>query len=205
MFITIEGIEGAGKSLLIQKLEKKFKEENKEVLITREPGGSSLGLKLRPLLLSEKGEKICNRAELFLFLADRVEHVEKVIKPALAEGKIVICDRYTHSTLAYQGYARDLDIDILKGFNNFASSGLSPNISFLLDLPIEIGLQRARKRNDDTQNDEGKFEALDTSFHEKVRNGFLDMAQKENNFIVIDGTKSPEEVFESVWERVERV
>ncbi len=205
MFITIEGIEGAGKSLLIKKLEKNFKENGKDVIVTREPGGSSLGLKLRPLLLSEKGEKICNRAELFLFLADRVEHVEKVIKPALAEGKIVVCDRYTHSTLAYQGYARDLDIARLKEFNDFASSGLAPNISFLLDLPIEIGLKRAKKRNDATQNDEGKFEALDTSFHEKVRNGFLQMAKEEENFIVIDATKSPEDVFNSVWEKLERV
>ncbi len=203
MFISIEGIEGAGKSLLIKALEKKFKEEGKEILVTREPGASSLGAKLRPILLSEKEEKLCNKSELFLFLADRVEHVEKMIKPALEAGKIVICDRYAHSTLAYQGYARGLDIEQLKEFNLFASSNLMPHISFLLDLDVEIGLSRARRRNSDTQNDEGKFEALDTSFHQKVRDGFLTMAKEEATFILLDATMTPEEVFNNAWKEIE--
>ncbi len=205
MFITIEGIEGAGKSLLIQNLKNKFEESGRELLITREPGGSILGAKLRPLLLSEKEEKVCPHAELFMFLADRAEHVEKVIKPALNSGKVVICDRYIHSTLAYQGYARGLDLQMLKQFNAFATSNLNPDIALLLDIDIETGLSRAKSRNSNVNNDEGKFEALDKSFHEKVRNGFLEMAKDYSFFTVLDASKTPDEVAQIAWSAIEKI
>ncbi len=205
MFITIEGTEGAGKSLLIQNLKNKFEKNGKELLITREPGGSILGAKLRPLLLSEKEEKVCPRAELFLFLADRAEHVEKIIKPALEANKIVICDRYVHSTLAYQGYARGLDLNLLKEFNAFATDNLNPDLAFLLDLEVEIGLARAKSRNKDTQNDEGKFEALEKDFHQKVRNGFLEMAKIYPFFRTLDATQSPDIVAEKAWDEVSKL
>ncbi len=208
MFITIEGIEGSGKSTFVKGLAEKFSEEKKEVCITREPGGSKLGLTLRPLLVSTLEEKLSARAEVLLFLADRAEHLDKVILPALKDNKIVLCDRYIHSTLAYQGYARGFDLDLLNSFNDFSSHSLMPSLTFLLDLDVETGLERAKSRNSETKaaigKDEGKFEAEAKEFHQKVRNGFLEMAleakkNSEHRMIVLDANLSPKELIEKAW------
>ena len=199
MFITLEGMEGSGKSTLIKALQKFFEEKNKKVHITREPGGSALGKKLRAIILNAE-EKISPQAELFLFLADRAQHIEDIIKPALAQNEIVICDRYVDSTIAYQGYGRGIDINLLETLNNTATSKLLPTITFLLDLPPKKGLERANKRNaqENLTLSEGRFEAEELSFHSRIRDGFLERAkQNPKRFTIIDATQTPNQVAQS--------
>ncbi len=199
MFITLEGMEGSGKSTLIKALQKFFEEKNKKVHITREPGGSALGKKLRAIILNAE-EKISPQAELFLFLADRAQHIEDIIKPALAQNEIVICDRYVDSTIAYQGYGRGIDINLLETLNNTATSNLLPTITFLLDLPPQKGLERANKRNaqENLTLSEGRFEAEELSFHSRIREGFLERAkQNSKRFTIIDATQTPSQVAQS--------
>lgn len=197
MFITLEGIEGAGKSTLLQKLVEHFKNQNKKVCVTREPGGSELGLKLRSIILNAN-ETITPQAELFLFLADRAQHVSDVIQTALSHGEIVICDRYVDSTIAYQGYGRGMKIELLKNLNAIATNNCMPNKTFLLDLDPTIGLTRAKRRNtlDNLTQSEGRFEAEELAFHQKIRTGFLELA-KENphRFTILDATQNPEILF----------
>ncbi len=206
MFITLEGMEGAGKTTLIQFLKAYFEKSGKNVLLTREPGGSALGKSLRSLILNQDS-KICPRAELFLFLADRAEHVYSTLRPALTRGEVVLCDRYVDSTLAYQGYARGLDLAELENLNALATDNLMPHITFLLDLDPNKGLQRARQRNvlENTEQSEGRFEAEELNFHQKVREGFLDLAKKNpHRFFVLDATKTPEEVASMAVEFLEK-
>lgn len=202
-FISIEGIEGAGKTTLIQKMSAYFSACGKEVLVTREPGGSELGKKLRAIILNAN-EKICSGAELFLFLADRAEHVEQVIKPALQAGKIVLCDRFIDSTAAYQGYGRGMDLALLASLNAAATGGLTPDLTLILDLEPEIGLARANKRNAE-QNltvEEGRFEAEALSFHQKIRRGFLELAKTDSRYFVADAEKDADAVFEAVKPKI---
>lgn len=196
LFITFEGVEGAGKTTLIKKLVAFFAEKQRDVFLTREPGGSELGKKLRSIILNAD-EKICPSAELFLFLADRSQHVEECIKPALKAGKIVLCDRFIDSTIAYQGYGRGMDIAQLTNFNTVATGGLEPHLTFLLDLLPERGLKRAKERNIE-QNltiDEGRFEAEALQFHQKIREGFLALAEQKKRFFIINAEQEAEQVF----------
>ncbi len=205
MFITIEGIEGSGKSTLIKGLEDKFINHGKEVCKTREPGGSALGKTLRPLLVSlpeNENEKLSSRAELLLFLADRAEHLDKIILPALENKQVVLCDRYVHSTLAYQGYARGFDLAILKSFIDFSCHNKMPDLTILLDLEVEQGLARAKNRNSSENSNEGKFEAEEKIFHQKVRNGFLDLAKENSKIVIIDATLAPNEIIETAWKTI---
>lgn len=200
MFITLEGIEGSGKSTLTKTLQGFFKQNNQVVLATREPGGSLLGQRLRSIILNVD-EKICPQAELFLFLADRAQHVKEVICPALARSEIVLCDRYIDSTIAYQGYGRGMDIDLLEMLNNTATDSLFPDVTFLLDLPPHIGLERARSRNhlENITQSEGRFEAEEISFHTRIRAGFLERAKKyPQRFIVLDATQSSHDLAKQV-------
>lgn len=199
VFISLEGIEGAGKTTLIQKMIAYFQNMGKEVLLTREPGGSDLGKKLRSIILNAE-EKICPPAELFLFLADRAEHAQTCIKPALAQGKIVLCDRFIDSTVAYQGYGRGMDIVQLKMLNTLATQGLMPDLTFILDLEPQIGLARANARNKELNLTvkEGRFEAETLEFHQKIREGFLAMSKEEKRFFVVNAEQSAEQVFEIV-------
>lgn len=203
IFISLEGIEGAGKTTLMQKIVAYFQSRGKEVLLTREPGGSELGKKLRSIILNAE-EKICPASELFLFLADRAEHVQTCIKPALEQGKIVLCDRFTDSTVAYQGYGRGMDIAELEMLNTLAAGGIKPDLTLVLDLDPKIGLARANARNEE-QNlsvKEGRFEAEALEFHQKIRVGFLAMSKKEERFFVVDAQQSPEQVFEAVCKKL---
>ena len=199
-FISLEGIEGSGKTSLIKSLEKYFSSSGKEVLVTREPGGCELGLEIRKIILHSE---ISSLAELLLFAADRAEHVETVIQPALDAGKIVLCDRYVHSTLAYQGYGRGLDIETIKQLNNLASSGLMPERVLVLDLEPEQGLGRAKSRAEYSDRIKGdpeswtKFEEEELSFHKRIREGFLALAKESPELIkVIDASKTEAEVLE---------
>jgi len=202
-FIVIEGIEGAGKSTMVKALADLLESRGHRAVCTREPGGTALGLKLRRLLLEEQGEQIDPLTELLLFAADRAQHVYGLIRPALAQGQYVVCDRFTYSTLAYQGYGRGLPLDRLRMLNSLATGDLVPDLVFLMDLDPAIGLKRVKDRGRapichavvgiDSFEGEDRFERLDLIFHEKVREGFLDLAALDpNRFCVLDATKSPE-------------
>lgn len=196
MFVTVEGVEGAGKSSLMNLLVQEFEKRRIPFLRTREPGGCGLGAKLRPLLL-DVSSSLDSRAELFLFLADRAQHVAEIIRPALARGEWVLCDRYADSTIAYQGYGRGMDADRLQELNDYATGGLWPERTLLLDLPVEQGLQRARARNgrEGLSLSEGRFEAEELAFHERIRAGFLARAERwPERFRVLDARLAPEEL-----------
>lgn len=197
MFITFEGIEGSGKSTALTLLAEHLQDRGYSVLCTREPGGSSLGRKLRALLLDARNDNLRSKAELFLFLADRAQHVSEVIRPALDEGQIVLCDRYVDSTLAYQGFGRGMDTDQLITVNDLAIGGLWPHLTLLLDLPIHDGLVRAGKRNQEEgiAITEGRFESESQEFHHRVRAGYTQLAaENPERFAIVDATLPPDEV-----------
>ena len=199
MFVTFEGPEGAGKSTALNTVASKLNEQGITTISTREPGGGPLGQRIRQMLLEE--EAVSAETELLLFLADRANHVETIIRPALAAGHIVLCDRHADSTLVYQGYGRGLDLDFLRAGNRFATTGLVPDLTLLFDLDPRIGLERLNmfeknlfethvKRRDINRLDREPLE-----FHIKVRNGFLALAQQEpDRFVILDAEKSPEEL-----------
>ena len=197
MFISFEGIEGSGKSTAQALLAEYLQSNGYAVLCTREPGGCSLGRKLRALLLDTRNDNLRHKAELFLFLADRAQHVSEIIRPALDEGQIVLCDRYIDSTVAYQGHGRGMDTDQLTAVNDLAAGGLWPHLTLLLDLPISVGLMRAGKRNqsDGTAITEGRFESESQEFHRRVRQGYVELAAEyPERFAIIDATLPPDEV-----------
>lgn len=204
MFITLEGVEGSGKSTLAGLLQCRFERAGMSVLRTREPGGCGLGMQIRPLLLNTS-QVLDSRAELFLFLSDRAQHVGEVIRPALSAGKIVLCDRYADSTIAYQGHGRGMDVDTLQRLNDFATDGLWPDLTLLMDIAPEKGLLRARKRNSagGIEDEEGRFEAETLEFHTKIRKGFLARAAKfPERFRVLDATLTPEQLVEKAWNEI---
>ena len=197
MFISFEGIEGSGKSTALTLLAQELERRGYDVLRTREPGGCGLGRALRPILLDASTRSLNMRAELYLFLADRAQHVAEVIRPALEAGQIVLCDRYTDSTLAYQGYGRGLDPEKLRRINEMATGGLVPDLTLLMDLPVGLGLERAGLRNQrqGTVLSEGRFDAESMDFHERVRQGYLALAAEEPCRIAcIDTEQRPEDV-----------
>ena len=201
MFISFEGMEGSGKGTVLRAVCERITSLNVPFVLTREPGGSDLGAPLRALLLDAR-QDIVPRAELFLYLADRAQHVAKVIRPALAEGLLVLSDRYADSTIVYQGYGRGLDVAELFRLNESAVDGLWPDLTVLLDLEPEIGLDRARRRNAELglAVSEGRFEAEAINFHRSIRQGYLDWAaQHPERFCIVDGSQPPEHVFRQVW------
>lgn len=194
-FLTLEGIEGAGKSTLASMLKEYFESKGREVIVTAEPGGDRVGICIRQLLLGRENH-ISDRAELLLFEAARAQHVETTIKPALERGALVICDRFADSSIAYQGYARGIDLDTIRMLNNYATGGLKPDLTILLDLPVEAGLSR--------QTEIDRVSAQKLSFHESVREGFLAIAEAEKDrVVVIDAGMWIEEVFERAIEAME--
>ncbi len=206
MFITLEGTEGSGKSTVLERLKNWLMEEGHGVVLTREPGGSRLGRTLRSILLDIASKDLTGEAELFLYLADRAQHVQQVIRPALDEGMLVLCDRYADSTVVYQGYGRGLDPKLLHQFNEVAVRGLWPDLTLLLDIDPEIGLKRAMSRNlaEGICNTEGRFEAEAMPFHHRIRDGYLAWAAvNRSRFAIIDASKSPDEVFEQVTAAVQ--
>lgn len=196
MFVTVEGVEGAGKSTLLGLLAGEFERRSLPFVRTREPGGCALGARIRPLLL-DVSSRVDERAELFLFLADRAQHVAETIRPALQRGAWVLCDRYADSTIAYQGYGRGMDVETLQRLNDYATGGLWPDKTLLLDLPVETGLSRALARNgrEGLTESEGRFEAEEQAFHQRIREGFLARAERwPERFCVLDARLSPEEL-----------
>ena len=189
MFITFEGIEGSGKSSLIAQLKKYFKSSKLEAFFSKEPGGTDLGKEIRKTLLNPK-YSFDPTSELLLLLADRAEHVQKIIRPNLQKNKLIFCDRYLDSTFAYQGSGRNLDKKIIKEMFKVLDFPI-PDLTILLDVPVQIGLSRARKRNK-----LDRFEKEDLNFHENVRRSYLDLAKNDSKRIVIfDSSISEEELF----------
>lgn len=196
LFITFEGGEGCGKSTQARALQRRLLSLGLPAILTHEPGGTPLGNDLRRWL---KGEgEIDPLTELLLFNASRAHLVSQVIRPALDGGSIVICDRFFHSTVAYQGYGRGLDLGLIETVNNIATQGLRPDLIVLLDIAAEQGLKRKNLRD--------RFEREEIAFHQRVRQGYLGMAKKDpQRWLVIDGSLRKKEIERLIWERVEQL
>jgi len=195
IFITLEGIEGSGKSTQAARLAESLRAEGHAVLLTREPGGTPIAEQLRTVLLKNNSETLAAETEAFVILAARRQHVDHVIAPALQQGAVVICDRFIDSTIAYQGYARGLDLKTLRAMNTWATGGLTPNLTLLFDLPVATGLRR-RQRDAAGQN---RLDRETTRFHKQVRSGFLQLARKEPRRIKpINAARTPDRVAEAV-------
>ena len=201
MFITFEGTEGCGKSTQVKLFAEYLASSGIPFVSTREPGGSNTGKKIREILLDSKNREITSRAELLLYAADRAQHVEEVIRPALLEGKTVLCDRYTDATWAYQGFGRGLDLGLIENLNTLAAEGVRPDLTFWIDCPVEVGLRRAFKRAEDEEIDEMRFENEELSFHRRVRDGYRSVSEAEaERFAVVDGTAPVHEIHKTCVE-----
>lgn len=199
MFITLEGPEGSGKSSQLPALAEFLRDAGYEVVETREPGGTIVGDQIREVLMNLENVTIVPRTEILLFLAARAQHVEGLIKPALKDGKIVLCDRYGDSTLAYQGYGHQTDLDTLRSLLAFSTGGLKPDLTLLLDLPIEEGFRRKRGNSVEWN----RLDAYAEAFHERVRQGYLALAKDEpHRWMIIDATKDREAVQTAMREAV---
>lgn len=197
LFITFEGADGCGKTTQIELLYKYLQEKGFKTLVTREPGAKGLGEKLREILLNYDGE-VSPNCESFLFLADRAQHVDCVIKPALKDGVIVLCDRHTDSTVAYQGYGRQLDIEQIKKLNEIAANGLKPDLTIVFDIDIETSMQRVGKTKD-------RMESAGMDFFNRVRNGYLAIAKEEPNRVkVINSADTIDKIHNQVVELVKK-
>lgn len=187
-FITFEGADGCGKTTQTKLVQEYLEAKGYEVIWTREPGSKGLGQNIRELLLHYDGE-VAPRCEAFLFLADRSQHIEHLIKPAVKEGKIVICDRHTDSTIAYQGYGRGEDIEQLTYLNNLATNGMKPDLTLVFDVSTETAQQRVGDEKD-------RMESAGIEFHKKVRSGYIEIAQKDPKRVkIVNANNSIEEVF----------
>jgi len=190
IFITFEGIEGCGKTTQIGLLTSFLESLHRPFLLTREPGGTGVGEQIRQILLSSENVGIEPMAELYLYAAARVQHIRQVISPALREGKLVICDRFADATLAYQGYGRGMDLAWIEEIHARTMENVKPDLTFLLDLPVEEGLRRALKRMEKHSVKEDRFEKEALDFHRRVREGYLILARNQPRRIVaLDGMK----------------
>jgi dTMP kinase len=200
--ITFEGGDGSGKTTQMKRLEGYLTSKGKTCLLTHEPGGTELGKWIRKVIVEGGRGEVANEMELFLYLADRAQHIHEVIRPAMEKGKIVLCDRFTDSTLAYQGYGRGFNLELLQRMNQLASGGLQPDLTLLLDCAPETALSRARRRTEEQSPGVGRgdrFESQNLDFHERVRGGFLDIARAEpNRVVVLDSSAPAEEVHEQI-------
>lgn len=191
LFITFEGADGCGKTTQLMLLAKYLKAQGREVVVTREPGARGLGEKIREILLNYDGE-VSSRAEAFMFLADRAQHIDVIVNPAIKSGKIVLCDRHTDSSVAYQGYGRRLDIDEIKRLNSIATNGRKPDMTLIFDIDVETSMARVGDTKD-------RMESAGIEFFNRVRNGYLEIAKQEPNRVkVLDASKSIEEIHKNV-------
>lgn len=195
LFITFEGGDGCGKTTQIKLLDEYLRSKGYKTLLTREPGSKGLGIKLREILLNYDGD-VSPTCESFLFLADRAQHVDCIIKPALEEGVVVLCDRHTDSTVAYQGYGRGLDLEQIHNLNDIATNGLKPDLTIVLDVDVETSQNRVGSEKD-------RMESAGLEFFERVRKGFLEIAKQEPERVkVIDSTQTIEEIHKQILELV---
>jgi dTMP kinase len=188
MFVTLEGPEGAGKSTQLVALTGWLESQRRAVVATKNPGGTNVGAQIRKILLDPANAEMVSLTELLLYAADRAQHVEEVVKPALANGSVVLCDRYIDSTIAYQGHGRGIDVGRLRQLNELATGGLRPDLTLLLDLDVTAGLARVAASR---QIDRLENEAV--AFHERIRAGYLALAAAEpGRFVVVDAARSPD-------------
>ena len=199
LFITLEGGEGAGKTTQAKKLKDYLEAKGRDVVLTREPGGTPEAEKIRDLLVQRDGGNWTPMAETALFFAARQMHIETLIKPSLHHGKIVICDRFTDSTRAYQGYGHGFDLETIDAFDDLIVNRFEPDLTFIFDLPVKDGLSRSMNQKgkaSGAESTEDKFEKMDIAFHERMRQGFLKIADANpKRCHVIDATKTPDEIF----------
>ena len=197
-FITVEGIEGCGKTTQIQRLAGMLRARDMAVTTTREPGGCPIADRIRAILLDPASSDMAPTAELLLYAAARAQHVKQVIKPALQAGNVVICDRFTDATLAYQGFGRGLPLSTIETLARMACEDVMPGLTLWLDLPVELGIERARTRNTSQDlTDEGRFDQEDLLFHSKVRQGYVQLQQRHPQRVKrIDASGSEDEVSE---------
>lgn len=196
LFITFEGPDGSGKSTQMKMLADRLRALGYDVVETVEPGGTRIGEQIRRILLDPLHQEMRPRTELLLYFAARAQNVEERILPALAAGKIVLSDRYTDSTMAYQGFARSLGEEAVNELHRLACQGLQPDLTLCYDIDVETGLARARERG------VNRMDEQEVEFHRRVREAYLEIARREARFRVIDGTPPPEEVFRATWEAV---
>jgi len=203
-FITFEGIDGSGKTTQMRLLAERLRRQGRDVLETVEPGGTAVGAQIRRILLDSRNQELRPIAELLLYFASRAQNVEQCILPALSAGKIVLCDRFTDSTLAYQGYGRGVGEATVLTLDQIACRGLVPDLTLLIDLDLDSGLARTKARNAGATQPETRMDDQSVEFHRKVRDSYLAIAkQYAGRFRVIDGRGSPETVAANVWESVE--
>ena len=204
-FITFEGGEGCGKSTQVKRLKEALEKTGVEVLLTREPGGTWLSEEIRHLIKDQTTDAPCDRSELLLFLAARAQLVKNVIRPALEAGKWVVSDRFSDSTIAYQGYGRGLPLDILKDMNNFACEGLKPDLTLLLDVTQETSRARMHQREEATNTTSDRIELAGDEFHRRLRRGFAELAKVcPERIVTIDANGTVDEVWENVWKLMRR-
>lgn len=198
LFITLEGADGCGKTTQLNLLKEYLTSKGYEIVVTREPGGKGLGEKLREILLNYDGE-VSDRCEAFLYLADRAQNIDTIIKPAINSGKIVLCDRHTDSSVAYQGYGREQNIDNINMLNELAVNGVHPDLTIVFDIDTETSMARVGAEKD-------RLESAGIEFHKRVRNGYLEIAKKNPQRIkVVDASQTIEDVQRDVIKIVEDV
>lgn len=206
IFFTFEGVEGSGKTTQLRRLSATLRQGGEQVTETREPGGTPVGEAIRLILLTTRNQGMAAEAELLLYVASRAQLSRECIIPALTAGAIVLCDRFADATTAYQGYGRQLELKLIAAMNRAATGGVTPNLTFLLDLDPREGLRRVRERGQvlllEPSLDRLEAEALE--FHDRVREGYLQIAREEaHRFHVIDATRPEEAIASEIWERVE--
>lgn len=200
-FIVFEGPEGGGKSLQAGRLAERLRADGSDVVVTREPGGTKVGDEIRAVLLGLRDYAILPETEVLLLAAARAQHVREVIRPALERGALVVCDRFVDSTFAYQGGGSGLDIPLLRTIQDFATGGLEPNIRFLLDLPVQVGLQR-RHAEPASVN---RIDLADIAFHQRVHDAYLELvAAAPMQWVVIDADAAPDAVHETIWRELQK-
>lgn len=191
MFITLEGPEGGGKTSQLPELAAYLRAVGYDVIVTREPGGTAVGDQIREILMNLNNISIVPRTEILLFLAARAQHVDEFIRPALEAGKVVLCDRFSDSTLAYQGYGHNTDLNTLQALLDFSTSGLKPDLTLLVDVPVEVGIERKRRNNSEWN----RLDDYELAFHQRVREGYFALAEAEpNRWVIIDATQDKKDV-----------
>lgn len=205
MFITFEGIEGCGKSTQINLLAAQLQQQGRQVLLTREPGGCPIADQIRGLLLDADNHAMVPMTELMLYAAARSQHLAEVVQPSLAAGTLVLCDRFSDATRAYQAFGRGIDRQIMESLNDLACNGLTPDLTLLLDCPVEVGLARARQRIAGSNGPkEERFELESLHFHQRVRNGYLQLAAEEpDRFAVINAAAPQDQVAITILQAVQ--
>jgi len=197
-FVSFEGIEGCGKTTQIARLSEFLKSRSIAHTVTREPGGTAVGEGIRKILLNSETIHLTAVSELLLFFASRSQNILEKIKPALDRGEMVICDRFYHASMAYQGYGRGIPLDFITRLTELVCDRFRPEVTILLDIEPAVGLGRARTRNHGRVEDEGRFEAEDLEFYTRVRNGYLDLAKKDMRIKVISADRPIEEIHRDI-------